>query len=216
MQESRVWLVCAAASYLLGAIPFGYLIGRARGVDVRSAGSGNIGATNVFRVVGKPWGVLTFLADMLKGFAAVCFLPRWAEQHLAGGATDGLRLLCACCAVAGHNWPVFLRFRGGKGVATGAGALLGLAWPALLIGLAVWTAVFLVGRYVSLASLAAAGAIAACAWPLYARRGAALPAALTALALLVVWRHRANIARLRHGTEHRFQFRRGPNRETAP
>jgi len=213
VQASWVYVGCGLASYLLGAIPFGYLIGRARGVDIRSIGSGNIGATNVFRSVGKGWGILTFACDAVKGFAPVFFLPRLAAACASPSCgTDGLKVFCACLAVAGHNWPVYLRFKGGKGVATSAGALLGLAPAGLLLGFAVWIVAFLISRYVSLASLIAAAAVSGSAWLLYMKQGRLVPFTLTALAILVTWRHRGNIRRLAQGTENRFQFRRAGRR----
>jgi glycerol-3-phosphate acyltransferase PlsY len=206
MQAFLIPAGCGLASYLLGAIPFGYLIARARGVDIRRLGSGNIGATNVFRSVGKGWGILTFVCDALKGFAPVFFLPRIAGGGGSAGELQGVQVLCACMAIAGHNWPVYLGFKGGKGVATSTGALLGLAPAGLGIGLGVWLVVFVSGRYVSLASLVAAVVVGGCAWPLYAKQGWLIPITLTALTALVVWRHRGNIQRLAQGTEHRFQF----------
>jgi acyl phosphate:glycerol-3-phosphate acyltransferase len=191
------------SAYLLGAVPFGFLIARARGIDIRAVGSGNIGATNVFRAVGKGWGVLTFVCDVLKGLAAVALLPRLVGCNAETGGTI-LPVLCGAAAVAGHNWPVYLRFKGGKGVATSAGVLLGLAPAAVGIGLAAWIAVFAVLRYVSLASMLAAAAAAAAAWWLRGDGALFVPAALTALAVLTVVRHRDNIRRLRQGTEHRF------------
>lgn len=200
-------VLCGLVSYLLGAIPFGYIISRARGVDIRKQGSGNIGATNVFRSVGKTWGVLTFVCDFLKGFVAAFFFPLVAARLGSSVSPDILRVLCAFAAVAGHNWPIYLGFRGGKGVATTAGAVLGIAPSAVLIGLGVWLVIFLLSRYVSVASILTAIAIAAAAWPLYARHGLLIPIALALLAVAIVWRHKSNIQRLLQGTEHRFEFK---------
>lgn len=206
-----IWMTGAAVTaYLLGAIPFGWIMARSRGVDLRKAGSGNIGATNVFRNVGKFWGIFTFALDFLKGFApAFWFAPAMAS--LGGPAPDGIGLVLGLCAVAGHNWPVFLGFRGGKGVATSAGMLTGLAPAAVAIAVLVWALVFALGRYVSLASMAAALAAAAAVWGLPRDEGLLLPLALSLLALVIVWKHRGNIARLAQGREHRFSF--GKNRE---
>jgi glycerol-3-phosphate acyltransferase PlsY len=199
-------LVCLGA-YLLGAVPVGLLVARVRGVDIRRVGSGNIGATNVFRCVGKAWGVITFLGDALKGFLAV-----WGGPLLAQGRipvdNPVPAVFCMVAAVVGHNWPVYLKFKGGKGVATTAGALLGLAPAAVGIGFGVWVLVFLASRYVSVASLSAALSIIVAGWLLYLETGALLPGVLTVLGLLVVLRHHSNIRRLLKGTEHRFQFRR--------
>jgi acyl phosphate:glycerol-3-phosphate acyltransferase len=201
---------CSLAAYLLGAMPFGYVISRARGIDIRQRGSGNIGATNVFRSVGKTWGVLTFICDFLKGFVAAFFFPL-AAVHLAPSASpEILRVLCAFMAVAGHNWPVFLGFRGGKGVATSAGALLGIAWQAVLVGVGVWVVLFLLTRYVSVASIVSAFAIAGAAWPLYAKHGRLIPIALTLLGVIIVWRHKGNIQLLLNGAENRFEFKKKP------
>lgn len=196
-----------AAVYLLGAVPFGFLIARARGVDIRRVGSGNIGATNVFRAVGRFWGIATLLLDALKGVAAVVWLPRAWPVPSDGIDRLPLPLVLAGAAlvIAGHNWPVFLRFKGGKGVATSLGVLLGLAPTACLAGLAVWLLVLLMSRYVSLASILAALTVAVLVWPLYLQdKGALLPGVLTLFAVLAIGRHHANIRRLLEGTEHRF------------
>lgn len=205
--ESTHWGVMAlagAGAYLLGAVPFGLLAGRLRGVDIRRVGSGNIGATNVFRTLGPAWGIGVFVLDALKGFIPVAVLP-WLLQTAEGRASSGGAVSLAFLAIAGHNWPVFLRFKGGKGVATTAGVLLALAPWSLGIGFGVWLVVFLVGRYVSLASIAAAAAIPAAAWSLRGEEdGKLLPWVLTVLGALAIWRHRSNVRRLLHGTEHRF------------
>jgi acyl phosphate:glycerol-3-phosphate acyltransferase len=199
------YLACGAISYLLGAVPFGYLIARARGVDITSVGSGNIGATNVFRSVGKGWGLLTFALDAGKGFVAACAIPKAAA--LAGQpAGPALPVCCACLAVAGHNWPIYMRFKGGKGIATSAGALLGIAPQAAGIGIVSWALVFLLTRYVSVASIFACLILPAAAWCLYGKHDKLLPAALTLLGVVGIWRHRSNIQRLLNGTEHRAQF----------
>ena len=124
-----VWaLLLGVASYLLGAIPNAYLIGRLNGVDIRRVGSGNIGATNVFRAVGKGWGIVTFLADALKGFVPAFVFPLIIKELAhAPAANPALALVFAGLAIVGHNWPVYLGFKGGKGVATSAGAILGIA-----------------------------------------------------------------------------------------
>ena len=186
------------AAYLLGAVPFGLLIAKSRGVDIRQVGSKNIGATNVLRSVGKPWGILTFACDALKGYLPAAWFPT-----LAGSAAGWLGMACALAAILGHNFPVYLRFKGGKGVATSAGALLGLAPAAMGIGVVVWAALLFAFRYVSLASIVAAAVVPAAGWWLY-RATPLLPGFLTALGVLVIVRHRANIQRLLAGTENRF------------
>jgi len=195
-------IVLFLAAYLIGAIPFALLVGRSKGVDIRQVGSGNVGATNVFRSVGKGWGILTFACDVLKGFLPAFLFPlMWPVDQLPENAG----LLYGCAAIAGHNWPVYLKFKGGKGVATSAGVLLGVAPPAVGIGLAVWIILFAITRYVSLASIGAATAIPAAAWWLYGATNYVLPAVLTILGILIIWRHRSNIQRLLNGTEHQFR-----------
>ena len=196
-------------AYLLGAVPFGFLLAKTKGVDIRTVGSGNIGATNVLRSVSKPLGILTFALDTLKGVCGVKVVPL-VVAHLTGGAVDGmaLPLFCGAMTVAGHNWTCFLGFKGGKGVATSAGMLLGLSPLGVSIALGVWVAAFVTTRYVSVASITAAAAMGVAVWPLHLEpHGAWFPAALTLLALIAIWKHRTNIARLRAGTESRFNFR---------
>jgi len=201
--------ITALLAYLAGSIPFGLLIGLARGVDVRKAGSCNIGATNVLRTVGKPWGVLAFLLDFAKGVAGAIAVPAIAVRISgdAGLSAECLKITGGFFAVAGHNWPVWLKFRGGKGVATSAGMLLALIPMQLGIALLVWIAVLLAFRYVSLASICAAVALAASAWIFRNGGNAAIPVLATVLAVFVIARHHANIARLLSGTENRFSFR---------
>ena len=189
------------AAYLLGSVPNGLVVARLRGVDIRSVGSGNIGATNVFRAVGKGWGILTFAMDFLKGL-----VPAMAFPTLAGCPGTGMALACGFTAVAGHNWSAFLGFKGGKGVATSAGVLLAVAPLAALIGLAVWAMLLVATGYVAVASMGAALSIPAAAWLLLSNEGQMLPSVLTVMGLLVIYTHRSNIARLANGTEHRFNI----------
>jgi len=203
-----IYLLSALIAYLLGAVPFGYIIARVKGVDIRSVGSGNPGATNVWRSVGKGPGAVTFLCDALKGF-----VPAFCFPLIAAGFLDhdprALGVLCACLAVAGHNWPVFLRFKGGKGIATTIGALLGVAPAAVGVMLAVWIALFAVTRIVSVGSVGGAVALAVSSWFLYLDRGLVVPVALTALGVVAIWRHRSNIKRLVQGTEKGFRKENG-------
>jgi len=213
-----MWMMAGmvGASYLLGAVPFGFLLARTRGVDIRKVGSGNIGATNVFRSVGKSWGVLTFICDLLKGFLPVFLFPLlWGKTGGAMTLDAPVALVCGVAAIMGHNWPVYLGFKGGKGVATSAGVLLGLAPASVGIGVLVWLAAFLISRYVSVASIVAAVAVAASGWLFYHGDGWLRPAALALLAALTIVRHKSNIRRLLAGTEHRFEFRRGRPRPDA-
>lgn len=213
MTQPVLWLAGGAAAYLLGSVPFGFLIAKTQGKDIRALGSGNIGATNVFRSVSKPLGILTFALDVLKGFSGVRLVP-WAVSSLVHTPSEGMAfpLFCGACAVVGHNWTCFLGFKGGKGVATSAGLLLGLSPAGVGIAFAVWLATFLSTRYVSVASIAASAALAVAVWPLHLKaHGAWFPAALTLLALVAIWKHRTNVARLRAGTESRFTFgKKGP------
>jgi acyl phosphate:glycerol-3-phosphate acyltransferase len=197
-------LEIAAASYLLGSIPFGYLLVRFfRGEDVRQSGSGNIGATNVSRK-SPTLGVLTLLLDALKGSAAVmlavflCGAARAVPPYRAMS-------FAALFAVLGHMFPVWLKFRGGKGVATGLGAFAVIVPKAVLIAATIFVSVLLVFRYVSLASIVATAALPIVIWFLRAYGKAWLALAFTSLvSLLIVMKHHENIRRLLAGTESRF------------
>jgi glycerol-3-phosphate acyltransferase PlsY len=192
------------AAYLVGAVPFGWLMARLlRGVDLRQVGSGNIGATNAMRVLGKPLGIVAFLLDFAKG---------WAPVVLLGQADPGLEVACGAAAVCGHVWPVYLRFKGGKAVATSFGAITGID-PLVSLGAGlVWLVLLVTFRYVSLASVGMGLAFPALA--LWRSRGGGhpwvFPAATGALALLILARHRSNISRILAGQEPRSRlFRRG-------
>ena len=193
-----------AGAYIYGSVPFGFLAAKLlRGVDLREVGSGNIGATNAARALGAKFFPSIFLLDMSKGF-----LPVWLAGRLVGGAgpyqPHPLAVAAGLAAILGHVFPVWLGFRGGKAVATSAGVLLGLSWPALLAGALVWAAVFALWRYVSLASICAALAVPVAAvllGPEPLGSGAFLTGFTVLGALLVVARHRGNIRRLLSGTE---------------
>jgi glycerol-3-phosphate acyltransferase PlsY len=210
MNQYVLLVIGMAVAYLWGAVPNGFLVARIKGVDIRTVGSGNIGATNVFRSIGRGWGLLTFLLDFLKGFFPAFVLPRLAGIFLTDGlsatALQGAGVAMGCLAIAGHNWSIFLGFRGGKGVATSAGVLTGIAPLAVLVGLVSWILLFLTTRYVSVASMGAAVLLGAGGWWLYGCRGRLLPVTLSVLAVLVIWRHRGNIQRLLAGKENRFEF----------
>ena len=183
--------------YLLGSIPFGYIVSKCRGIDIRQHGSGNIGATNVFRTLGRKWGVLVFALDVLKGIVAVQLAMRfYASPNFGIAAGLGCFL--------GHCFPVWLGFKGGKGVAVGAGVLIGLTPWTAIIGLSIWGIAFKVSRYVSLASVLAAISLPIIVWLLERQTGAIFWFTLT-ISLLAIWRHRANIQRLLAGTESRFE-----------
>jgi acyl-phosphate glycerol 3-phosphate acyltransferase len=199
----------AIVSYLLGSIPAGYVVGRMAGIDIRKAGSGNIGATNVTRVLGKRYGYPVFAVDFAKGLAAVVLSiliakhtqPSWLSPDLFG-------ITAAVSSVIGHSFPVWLRFKGGKGVATSAGALFGLMPLAALVGALIWFVTFKLTRYVSVASITAAVALPIIIFVMTSlnqthRKG--LFYSSLCLAAVVVLRHRSNLSRLAHGTEPRFE-----------
>jgi glycerol-3-phosphate acyltransferase PlsY len=192
--------VAAALGYLLGSIPFGLLLTRAAGLgDVRNIGSGNIGATNVLRTGYKGLAALTLALDMSKGTAAV-----FIAQLVAGGAARTAGLIAAVAAFLGHVYPVWLNFRGGKGVATYIGVLAGLNWPAAIVFCAVWFAVALITRYSSLAALTASLTTPLALLGLGDQAAALVFALLTALLYV---KHRANIVRLMNGAENKIGAR---------
>ena len=227
----QLWL-CPLLAFLLGSIPFGLLIAKAKGINIREHGSGNIGATNVLRVVGKKYGITCFLLDVFKGFIPVAIavnliqitgrpvqvplgLPdAWALKLAASDALQAqiAHILTALCAVLGHNYSPWVGFKGGKGIATSAGVLLALMPFAILLLLLVWALLFFTTRYVSLASIGAAAML-----PLLTLWGSwhhgriqdgtwnkPLFVFTVVIAVLAIWKHRTNIQRLREGTEHRF------------
>ena len=194
-------------SYLLGSIPFGYIAGRIAGIDIRTAGSGNVGATNVVRILGKRYGYPVFALDVLKGFGAVKISMVMSGQHLEWNSPEISGMVGAIFSVLGHVFPAWLKFKGGKGVATAAGALLALMPIATLIGVAVWIIVFWLTRYVSLASLVATAALPIVILVIGSadgHSGRLLVYSSVCVAALVIWRHRSNLSRLLRGTEPRF------------
>lgn len=201
-----------AASYFLGAIPTSYLAARlVRGVDLRQVGSGNLGATNLYRVAGWKVAVPVGAFDVAKGLVPATLIA----AAVGGGVRDPrVALACGITAVLGHVFSVFVRFRGGKGVATGAGAMLGLAPLAVLAAAGVWALVTFTSGYVSLGSIVAAISLVPAVALLHPGQRGLLPF-YALLALGIVWLHRGNIARLRAGTEHRFGRRRGGAGERA-
>jgi glycerol-3-phosphate acyltransferase PlsY len=196
-------MVMAAAAYLLGSIPAGYLVARARGIDIRTVGSGNIGATNAFRILGKPAGIFVLVADGLKGFAASAWLADFVVQlfTVAPEQIEYLRIVAGICAVLGHNFTCWLKFKGGKGIATSAGVYFALAPLAAGIALVTWIIAAVSTRYVSIASIAAAVALPTAVW--LTRNSLFLGMVTTALGLLAIFKHRSNIQRLLNGTERR-------------
>ncbi|MEY4569075.1 MAG: glycerol-3-phosphate 1-O-acyltransferase PlsY [Verrucomicrobiota bacterium] len=224
----QLWL-CPLIAFLLGSIPFGLIIAKAKGINIREHGSGNIGATNVLRVVGKKYGIACLLLDALKGFVPTVIaislirfpgiqnpmtlsglLPHASEFAML--TAQMFQVLAGLCAILGHNYSPWVGFKGGKGIATSAGVLIALMPAAVVILIAIWGLVFLFSRYVSLASILAAGAL-----PLVTLWGSwfhgkiqngtwnkPLFAFSIIIAVLAIWKHRSNIQRLLAGTEHRF------------
>lgn len=233
----QLWL-CPLLAFLLGSIPFGLIIAKAKGIDIRQHGSGNIGATNVLRIVGKKYGITCLILDALKGFIPVALatnliqidgraiqvplgLPdSWALFLPAAEAVKGqtVHILTALAAVLGHNYSPWVGFKGGKGIATSAGVLLALMPFAVLLLIVVFLIVFLATRYVSLASMVAAAVL-----PVMTLWGSwhhgriqdgtwnkPLFAFSVVIAALAIWKHRANIRRLLDGTENRFERKKKP------
>jgi acyl phosphate:glycerol-3-phosphate acyltransferase len=211
------YILVALGAYLLGSMPFGFLVAKARGIDIRSAGSGNIGATNAMRVLGKPAGIFVLLMDALKGYAACAFLPplifNWLAPHFSGlfvyfqntpvEPQTRFYVVAGIFAVLGHNYTCWLKFKGGKGVATSAGVYIALApWP-LLIALVVFLLAVVLTRYISAGSISAAIALPVAVW-IMPPHNLLLEVVTTALGAMAVYKHKSNIQRLMAGTENRL------------
>jgi len=192
-----IWIGCAVVCYLLGSIPTGFLWAKAKGIDIRTVGSGNIGATNVMRILGKGPGIAVLVIDALKGFLPVLFAPRIFPEL----DRSALQIFCCVCVIAGHNWTCWLKFKGGKGIATSAGALLAFLPVPLLCALGVWGIVFALTRYVSLGSIAAAAAIPVATW--FRTEDMTLTVFTGVVGAVAIYKHKANIQRLLAGTEPR-------------
>ena len=212
MPETLIYLATALAAYLLGSIPFGFLVAKAKGIDIRNVGSGNIGATNAMRVLGKPAGIFVLLMDALKGYAAVAWLSVAVLKifNVTNIDAETLRIIAGIFAVLGHNYTCWLKFKGGKGIATTAGVYLALAPWALLIALVVFILAVLITRYVSVGSIAAAIALPVTVWVM-TPHNLLLGIVTTALGALAIYKHKGNIQRLMAGTENRL----GKKREDA-
>ncbi|MFL5501904.1 MAG: glycerol-3-phosphate 1-O-acyltransferase PlsY [Gemmatimonadaceae bacterium] len=194
-------IVGVIIAYLAGSVPSAYIAGKLRGVDLRQHGSGNLGATNVVRVLGRNTGIAVFFADLLKGFLPVFFLPMYTETLRPGLWA----LVYGVAAILGHVKPIFLLWKGGgKGVATASGVFMALALVPMLITEVVWIVVFATSRYVSLASLAGAAVLPIAILGWYRDPRSPVFIASVIIAAFVFWTHRANIGRLRRGEEHRF------------
>lgn len=203
-------------SYLLGSIPTAYLCGRLlKGIDIRQHGSGNVGATNVMRVLGKGPGIAVLLLDALKGFLAVAVIAPIVSSQQEVVSAELAAVLCGVSSIAGHNWMIFLRFKGGKGMATTLGVLAGLSASnaqvglALIVAIAVWLGVFLMSRIVSIASMVSALAFSLCM--LWFGQSSLLVCLSWLLCLLIILRHKSNLSRLLQGKEPRLSFRKKPS-----
>jgi glycerol-3-phosphate acyltransferase PlsY len=212
------YIIIALGAYLLGSLPTGFLVARARGVDIRTVGSKNMGATNVFRVLGKGPGTFVLLMDALKGFAAVAltinFYPEltnllpsiFRDEGMANASLRfSMGIVAGLFSILGHNYTCWLGFKGGKGIATTAGAFLALAPVAVGVALVAWIIAFITTRYVSAASIVAAMALPATVW--FTQPNLALRFIAIALGVLAIYKHKANIQRLLNGTENRFSFK---------
>ena len=203
------YIATAAGAYLLGSIPTGFLVAKARGIDIRTVGSGNIGATNALRVLGKPAGLFVFGMDFLKGWLACFLLPALlfpAEVLHAPGAAGKIPLIVAAlAAVVGHNYTCWLWFKGGKGIATSAGVLTALVPWALLIILSLFILFTALTRFVSVGSLVASFTLPFATW--FTTRDLTLTLATGTMGALAIYKHKGNIRRLRNGTESRFSFK---------
>ena len=197
MEKALIWCSWIVGAYLIGSIPFGYLIGRMRGVDVRTVGSKNIGATNVYRTVGHKWGFLAFFCDFLKGF-----LPAFLALRLASSVNENLPICVGLACVIGHTLTVFMKFRGGKGVATAFGMMVALATYPALLAFAVFVVTVWLSHYISLGSMLAAATLAVLVWFFPVLLAMRVIAAL--IAVFVIYKHKSNIDRLIHGCENKI------------
>jgi glycerol-3-phosphate acyltransferase PlsY len=203
------YVLSGAVGYLLGSIPTGFLMGTARGIDIRTLGSGNIGATNVFRHLGVPAGIFVLLADAFKGWVAVIVASelfyRWFVPNGAPLEREWLGIIAGFFAILGHNFTCWLHFKGGKGIATSAGVLIALVPSALLIILGIWIIVLGLSRFVSLASITASAALPFATW---LTKGSITMISITGvMAVLAIYKHKTNIQRLLNGTENRLVFK---------
>jgi glycerol-3-phosphate acyltransferase PlsY len=211
------YIVTAFGAYLLGSIPFGFLVAKAKGIDIRSVGSGNIGATNAMRVLGKPAGIAVLLMDVIKGYVAVRCLTMWVVNTVGASFSliietndiQELEIVAGIFAVLGHNYTCWLKFKGGKGIATTAGVYLALAPWALLVALIVFILAIVLTKYVSIGSILGAIALPATVW-IMSPNNLLLGIVTTALGALAVYKHKSNIQRLMAGTENRLGQKKEP------
>ena len=196
----------AIFAFLLGSIPFGMLLARAKGVDIRTVGSGNIGATNVVRALGPKVGLAVFVLDVLKGTIPALIAKQVVQAPVGAVQIQTISMLMGVVAILGHMFSPFIGFKGGKGVATGFGAALGAIPGAALVGLAVISLTVALTRYVSLGSILAAISVPIVSMLVFRDSLQLLPILLV-MAAFIIWKHRANIERLRNGTESKFAFK---------
>ena len=203
--EIVCYVVTAFAAYLLGSIPTGFLVAQTRGIDIRTVGSGNIGATNTLRVLGKPAGIFVLVMDALKGWLAVVplafLIATIFHQPQSGTSHETSQIIAGLCAILGHNYTCWLQFKGGKGIATSAGVLLALVPWALLIIFTVFIVCLLLTRFVSVGSIAASATLPFASW----MTGESLVKIVVtgAMSVLAIYKHKDNIRRLLNGTERR-------------
>jgi len=209
-----LWIITGLlSSYLIGSIPNAYIFGRLlKGIDIRKSGSGNVGATNALRVLGKAPGIAVLFLDILKGFLVVFFLGNLLGPKITLLSEEAVRIILGLSCICGHNWTIFLNFKGGKGIATTLGVLLGLAFKIpglnliLLLTVITWLAIFMAARIVSLASLVAG--IALPAFMLLFKQSRTLLILSMILSFFVILRHKSNLQRLIKGQEPRLDFKR--------
>jgi glycerol-3-phosphate acyltransferase PlsY len=197
------YIFALLGAYFLGSLPTGFLVARAKGIDIRKVGSGNIGATNAMRILGRPAGSFVLLVDALKGFAAVCLCAFLGRKFYATADLETLCIVAGIGAVLGHNYTCWLKFKGGKGIATTAGVYLALAPWALLVALVVFILSVVLTKYVSVGSVTSAIALPATVWVM-TPHNVFLGSVTTALGALAIYKHKSNIQRLMKGTENRI------------
>ena len=199
------YIIVVLFAYLVGSIPTGFLLAKARGIDIRTVGSGNMGATNVFRVLGKTAGITALVVDGLKGYVAAKWLCDLLLPMLnVSNPGVELQIIAGIAAVLGHNYTCWLHFKGGKGIATTAGVYFALAWLPVTIALGTWIIVVVLTRYVSIASIASAIALPAAVWSSPDSHSLLLKLVTTALGTMAIINHKKNIQRLLNGTEDRI------------
>ena len=216
--DTALYISVIAVGYLLGSIPTGYLTGKARGVDIRTAGSGNIGATNTFRVLGKTAGIFVLIVDALKGYVSARFVPLLAASLFPETRqtthAEHLAMAAGAAAVLGHNFTCWLRFKGGKGIATSCGVVLALVPTAAAIVLVTWSVVCWLSGYVSVASIVAAVVLPFATW--LTGGSSVMVTVMACLGLLAIIKHRANISRLLAGTETKIGTVKSGGASTVP